>query len=290
MRKKKILNRKSVLLSFIALLLSVQSMYAQDALTSLKYIIKNVRLSTDQKVISYDVYLKDVDDNYAIAVPLFTFRLMTPINDLGSNEKTVSVTNGTTELGASNATMTVSGSNWLMKFTQKTTALTYPASLVLSHVGDGTLLGTFNVANADGSIFENLQSFNAIYSGNGITTKSSVSILRPNTIKLAANSTTAQLATNFIGLGASLLTTSTGLNNSNCGHASIFPNPAKDGFNINTGEVPSILNVFDLNGEKLITRQVAGDSYVDISSLASGAYLVEVNGIRTKLVKVNSIY
>ena len=283
MKTKKILKHKSMLLAFVALLLSIQSMFAQDALTSVTFTVKNLRLSPDQKVISYDVYLKDVDNDHVIAVPAYTFRLMMPQVDLGNNEKTVTVTNGTIELGAAYATMTVSGSNWLMKFNQKTIALKYADALVLTHVGDGTLIGTFNITNKDGSSFSSQQPLNAIYSGCEVTKKSTVAILKPNTIQLAENSTTALSVSNIIGLGVRCLTTS--LPDINNGGITLFPNPTVNGFNINVGETPCVLNIFDLKGEKFASQSVLGDSYIDISSFAPGTYLVEANGVRTKLIK-----
>jgi len=279
-----ILKHKSMVFAFIALLLSVQSMFAQDALTSVKFTINNFRLSTDQKVISYDVYLKDIDSKYIIAVPGFIFRLMVPLSDLGNNDKTVSVTNGTVELGAASATMTPVGSNWLMKFNQKSIALTYPATLKLSDVRDGTLVGTFNIANKDGSSFSSNQTFNAIYSGSGITKNSTVAILKPNTIKLAANSTTAQPESNTVGLGVYKLST-TGFDKMSNNYLTPFPNPATNRFNINVGQSLCELNIYNLKGEKLMTQQVSGTTSVDISTLTSGVYLVEVNGVQTKLVK-----
>lgn len=283
MKLKRILYPKSMLLAFIALLLSVQSMYAQDALTSVRFTVKNLRLSPDKKVISYDVYLKDVDNEYEIAVPGFTFRLMMPMADLGTQEKIAIVNNGTLELGAASATMIPSGSNWLMKFNQKTVALKYSDALILSSVGDGTLVGTFNIANKDGSCFSINQPFNVIYSGAELTKKSTVAILKPNTIRLAVNSTTALPESSTVGLGVHNLATS--LDGVSKNNLTIFPNPTTNGFNINVGDTPSILNISDVKGERLLTKQVQGKAYIDISRFTNGVYLVEINGVRTKLVK-----
>lgn len=285
MKFKKVLKRKSILFAFIALIVSVQSMFAQDALTSVRYTVKNFRLSNNQKVISYDVYLKDIDNNHSIAVPVFTFRLMVPLADLGENAKTVTVTNGTNELGAANATMSISDKYWLMKFTQETIALKYADALVLSNVGDGTLVGTFNIANKDGSSFSSTQPFHAIYSGTRIKTKSTVSILKPETIHLANNSTTPLPEFSTIGLGTHYLKTITALDNLENGYMVPFPNPTTKGFNINVGENSCILNIFDIKGAKLITQNISGDNYIDISSFEKGVYLVEANGICTKLIK-----
>ena len=46
MKKNKILTFKSLLLAFIALLYSVQSMFGQDSLISLKFTVKNIALRT----------------------------------------------------------------------------------------------------------------------------------------------------------------------------------------------------------------------------------------------------
>ena len=114
MKKKVSCLLKSFFISVFALLLGHQATVAQDALTAVKINIQNVTMSSDKKTISYDVYLQDVDATYPLAVCGYLFRLVVPQADLGTNAKTVTVTNATTELGKDATTMTVSGSNWLM--------------------------------------------------------------------------------------------------------------------------------------------------------------------------------
>ncbi len=70
------------------------------------------------------------------------------------------------------------------------------------------------------------------------------------------------------------------------GNASaIFPNPATDGFVINSEAETSMVAVYDISGCLLISQQVDKNSYVDISSLPKGVYLVKANALITKLIK-----
>lgn len=206
MWKRKRFKSKGFLFAFIILMFSLQSVFGQDALTSLKFTVKNIAISADYKEISYDVFVKDIDAASVCVSPAYTVRLTVPQADLGTNAKTVTVNNGTPELGAATATMSVSGTNWLMKFMQQTTALTWASALTISDVGDGTRLGTFHITNTDGTAFANPQPFNLAFSGTTAPLKSSMSLFMLNTTTLAPNSTTAQPVTNFIGLGAYSLT------------------------------------------------------------------------------------
>lgn len=66
---------------------------------------------------------------------------------------------------------------------------------------------------------------------------------------------------------------------------SIYPNPATDGFTINAGDQPAVVSVYDQSGNLLLNQQVVGKTYISISSLRSGVYVVKTNGFVTKLVK-----
>ncbi|MDR3705401.1 MAG: hypothetical protein P4L28_05805, partial [Paludibacteraceae bacterium] len=110
MKTNNLFSAKTIFVALFALMLSAQVTFAQDALTSVKINVQHITLSTDAKTISYDVYLQNVNLlDTAVAVPGYLFRLVVPQADIGTNAKTVTVTNGTTELGATSATMTVSG-------------------------------------------------------------------------------------------------------------------------------------------------------------------------------------
>ena len=66
---------------------------------------------------------------------------------------------------------------------------------------------------------------------------------------------------------------------------SIYPNPATDGFTINAGDQPAVVSVYDQSGNLLLTQQVVGKTYISISSLRPGVYVVKANGHSVKLVK-----
>jgi subtilisin family serine protease len=79
--------------------------------------------------------------------------------------------------------------------------------------------------------------------------------------------------------------TTDNISTNDAGSLYFFPNPAKNGFTINAGAQSTKLAIHDLNGRLLLTQQVKGETYVNISSLAPGMYLLEVNGENLKLVK-----
>jgi len=68
----------------------------------------------------------------------------------------------------------------------------------------------------------------------------------------------------------------------------IYPNPATDGFYVKTS-IPTSVTLFALSGEKLWTKNIPAEKYLDISSLPKGMYIVELvneNGItEQKLIK-----
>jgi len=258
-----------------------------DALTSLKINIQNVRMSSDQKTISYDVYYQDVDPTYPVEIPGYIFRLAVPLADLGTNAKTVTVTNANEALGVTAAAMTVSGSNWLMKFLNGNFISTYAGALLASETFPGTLVGTFNIQNTDETSFADPQIFNATYSGSSTVLKSTVTVFLINQVAVAPNTSTAQPITNFTGLGLYTLTSLTtevpvtSVNDNNF----MYPNPANNSFVVNLGSKVDMVNVFDLNGKKLISQLVTGRADINISSLIKGVYIVSVNGIHKKLIK-----
>jgi hypothetical protein len=78
---------------------------------------------------------------------------------------------------------------------------------------------------------------------------------------------------------------STSLDSPTAAVLSLYPNPTTDGFYINAGYESVALSVCDLSGSLLLTQQVAGKSYINVSSLPKGVYMVKVNGQVGKLVK-----
>ncbi|HJV77398.1 MAG TPA: fibronectin type III domain-containing protein [Paludibacter sp.] len=77
----------------------------------------------------------------------------------------------------------------------------------------------------------------------------------------------------------------TGLDNAEATVLSLYPNPATEGFYINVGEKTTLISISDLNGSLVLTQQATGKSYVSISLLQKGVYVVKTNGLVAKLVK-----
>lgn len=65
-----------------------------------------------------------------------------------------------------------------------------------------------------------------------------------------------------------------------------YPNPTTNGFTIETEDTPAALTIHTLTGSLVKTQTVSGKTYVDVSALKAGAYLVKVNGKTAKLVKL----
>ena len=273
----KILLKKYWLFVVIAFTFSVQPIFGQDDLTSVKINIQNVRINAKLDTLSYDVYLQDVDPNNAVAVPGFGVQLAIPLADLGTNAKTVTLSNASKELGAKLPTITATNNgDWLMKFQNSAPPLAYKNALLLSESFPGTRIGTFNIANANGQSFANPLKFTLAYAGATPARKSTVSVFKSGTTSLV--SLTAKQEAHFTGLGSYCLMAASN-------ELEISPNPTSDGFYVNASEKEDDLNVFDMNGRKLFSQKVKGKSYVNISYLANGVYIVALNSIHTKVVK-----
>ncbi len=67
----------------------------------------------------------------------------------------------------------------------------------------------------------------------------------------------------------------------------LYPNPVKNGFYVNAGEIVECMVVYDVNGLIVLKQFVEGLSYVDIHSLTKGLYVVTLNGLAKKLVKID---
>lgn len=191
-----------------ALLMPCHSVLAQNSLTSVRINLQHFTLSSDRKTLSYDVYLQDVDAANPIAIPGFLMRLAIPLEELGTSPKRVEVTNTSLELGATGVTASMHGSNWLFSFTQANLITSYNGALRLSETFPGTRIGTFNISNDDGSPFDSPLSITATHSGEGPMTKSTVAIFKPGTTELGSNTSVAQPAANFTGLGDYLVSAS----------------------------------------------------------------------------------
>ena len=63
----------------------------------------------------------------------------------------------------------------------------------------------------------------------------------------------------------------------------IYPNPCTNGFTINAGI--STLKIYDLNGKLILLKQIKSKTYIDLSFLKAGVYIVKINGKNYKLLK-----
>ncbi len=66
--------------------------------------------------------------------------------------------------------------------------------------------------------------------------------------------------------------------------ATVAPNPTTDGFTvsgINSGNA----KLYDTNGELIKQTIIDGDTFIDITPLAKGIYLLDINGVTSKVVK-----
>jgi hypothetical protein len=77
----------------------------------------------------------------------------------------------------------------------------------------------------------------------------------------------------------------TGLDNATADALSLYPNPAIDGFSLNAGAQTTPVFIYDLSGRLVLSQQATGKSYIDITSLPKGVYVVKANGLVAKLVK-----
>ena len=269
---------KNKLFLYALLLLGFQSVAGQNAVSSLNINICSVQLSPDAKTLSYDVYLQKTNKDTTVAVPGFLFRMAIPQSDIGTSAKNVSITNTTKELGSYSGIISC-GTDWMIKFLNGNFVMSYSDALVVSANYPGTLIGTVNVVNADGSSFSDPLTINLNYSGTNIRVKTTCAVFKPNTTTLAANSTAPQPISNFTGLGSySLSTTSSG-------GFTIFPNPANLEFQINAGDKTQEMKIFDISGKIVMSQLVNGNAIINISSLPDGIYMVDLNGVRKKLVK-----
>ena len=65
----------------------------------------------------------------------------------------------------------------------------------------------------------------------------------------------------------------------------IYPNPTTDGFTLDAGAQTIPVSIYDLSGALVLSQQITGKSYINISSLQQGVYVVKADGMVGKLVK-----
>ena len=88
------------------------------------------------------------------------------------------------------------------------------------------------------------------------------------------------------GLDKTFTTTiGTNLDYKNVDSLVLYPNPATHGFYIENADNGDNIFVIDLTGRILITKQIVNKTFIDISSLPMGVYIVKINDSSTKLFK-----
>ncbi|MDP4240267.1 MAG: leucine-rich repeat protein [Bacteroidota bacterium] len=69
----------------------------------------------------------------------------------------------------------------------------------------------------------------------------------------------------------------------------LYPNPATEGFYLNTGGETATVSIYDLRGILLLSGQITNGSYVNIAALRQGHYIVKISTpagtVEKKLVK-----
>ena len=68
----------------------------------------------------------------------------------------------------------------------------------------------------------------------------------------------------------------TSANNLYSSQLSIYPNPTTDGFFSDAGDRSAIVSIYNMNGIQMLSRQVNGKTYIDISNLHQGLFIVKI--------------
>jgi hypothetical protein len=69
----------------------------------------------------------------------------------------------------------------------------------------------------------------------------------------------------------------TGMNTLDADKLSLYPNPATDGFYIDTKYNSTTVSIYDLSGTLVLAKSVTGKTYIDITALPQGIYIVKIN-------------
>lgn len=288
MKVKEILNGKRIVMIIVLGIITVLPIYSQLATSSMKVNFINFSLSQDSKTITYDVYVQDVDPVKKCGIAGYTIRVQAPMESLGENAKSITLTDCNPLIGAGNVIVSKVQTNWLIKFSSTELVTTWEKSQIVNSDYPGTKLATINITNRDGSGFQNLHSINMRYSPGAIH-KSMLNLFLEGTNKPAEDAITALSIEQFSGLGKDATGQNHELaissNNSKEGDLLIYNNPTSDGFNVNVSEEVEELRIYDLHGKLKLTTPIKGESYVSVKELNKGVYLVLVNNRSTKLIK-----
>jgi subtilisin family serine protease len=66
---------------------------------------------------------------------------------------------------------------------------------------------------------------------------------------------------------------------------SVYPNPFKEGFYVNSNESVTIVSVFDIRGRLIFTRTISGNEFIPAGKMENGLYLIELNNPNSVVMK-----
>lgn len=257
---------------YLVLLCCVPLVDAQDALTSVKFNLSQVKLSSDAKNITFNIYVQSINKDTVVAIPGYVFCLNIPQADIGTSNKVISITNASKELGYTSESIVAKGTDWFIKFLNGIFISSYSTALVAPTSYPGSLIGTVGIRNADGSSFTDPVDVSLVFSGTGVISKSTCSVFKPNTTMLANNSSNPLHVENFSGLGKYTLYSSGNTTDINLPFSQ-YENGTKE------------IRVYDLYGRLVLSTSVRNLGEVNLSTIPAGIYVVEKNGIKEKFVR-----
>lgn len=89
----------------------------------------------------------------------------------------------------------------------------------------------------------------------------------------------------YTGIFDVTINVSTSVNNNSGSDYGIYPNPVKNHFYLQTSHTVS-LEIFNMLGQKVITKQEVNKGQVDVSNLTSGRYLVKIIGDKIETISI----
>ena len=56
----------------------------------------------------------------------------------------------------------------------------------------------------------------------------------------------------------------------------LYPNPVVDGFQVNGIENTAVVNILDINGKLLSSKEVTNHAFISVNDLSKGIYVVKI--------------
>jgi len=167
------------------------------------------------------------------------------------------------------------------------TSTTATGNITLTDIGYPTPVTAYGVCwnTTGGRVVENATS-NGITSATGTSTVA-LSGLTPNTKYYIRAYATNATGTSYGTVQTFVTSATTGLDNTTLGALTLYPNPTTNGFYVDVQNMNAKVAVYDLSGSVQLTQQAFGKTYIDITSLKEGIYMVKIttaNGTVTKKI------